>query len=95
MKNVRTLLEKTAEIKVVHHVSLADAWIGACAILQSAQSVPKDAELERLDCDHDDERFLSKWCTSRSANPMAPRMANSCATRRKMWSIRSPAAALI
>ena len=47
----KALLEKAAEIKAVHQVSLADAWIGACAILQSAQLVHKDPELERLDCD--------------------------------------------
>lgn len=45
------LLGKAAEIKATHRVSLADAWIGACAILQCAQLVHKDPELEMLDCD--------------------------------------------
>ena len=47
----RALLEKAAEIKAVHKVSLADAWIGASAILQDAQLVHKDPEFENLDCD--------------------------------------------
>lgn len=47
----QTLLEKAAEVKATHQVSLADAWIGACAILQNAQLVHKDPELEALDCD--------------------------------------------
>jgi predicted nucleic acid-binding protein len=47
----RALLEKAAEIKAVHQVSLADAWIGASAILQNAQLVHKDPEFESLDCD--------------------------------------------
>ena len=47
----RALLEKAAEIKAVHKVSLADAWIGASAILQDAQLVHKDPEFESLDCD--------------------------------------------
>ncbi|MCF8077783.1 MAG: PIN domain-containing protein [Desulfobacterales bacterium] len=47
----KALLEKASEIKAIHQVSLADAWIGACAILQNAQLVHKDPELEKLDCD--------------------------------------------
>jgi predicted nucleic acid-binding protein len=47
----KTLLEKAAEVKATHQVSLADAWIGACAILQNARLVHKDPELEALDCD--------------------------------------------
>jgi len=47
----KSLLEKAAEVKATHQVSLADAWIGACAILQNARLVHKDPELEALDCD--------------------------------------------
>ena len=47
----KTLLEKAAEVKATCQVSLADSWIGACAILQNAQLVHKDPELEALDCD--------------------------------------------
>lgn len=46
----KSLLEKAAEIKAIHQVSLADAWIGACAILHDAQLVHKDPEFEVLDC---------------------------------------------
>ena len=47
----KTLLEKASEVKATHQVSLADAWIGACAILKNARLVHKDPELEALDCD--------------------------------------------
>ncbi len=47
----KALLEKAAEVKATHQVSLADAWIGACAILQNARLVHKSPELEGLDCD--------------------------------------------
>ena len=46
----RTLLEKAAEIKASHHLSLADAWIAATAILQGAVLVHKDPEFAALDC---------------------------------------------
>ena len=46
----RTLLEKAAEIKAVHRLSLADAWIAACAILQGATLVHKDPEFEPVPC---------------------------------------------
>lgn len=46
----RTLLEKAAEIKAVHRLSLADAWITACAILQGATLVHKDPEFEHVPC---------------------------------------------
>lgn len=46
----KALLEKAAEVKARHQVSLADAWIAACAILHDAQLVHKDPELEGLDC---------------------------------------------
>lgn len=47
----RRLLEKAAEIKAMHALSLADAWIGACAILNDSVLVHKDPEFEALDCD--------------------------------------------
>jgi predicted nucleic acid-binding protein len=47
----RILLEKAAEIKARHQISLADAWIAASAILQDAVLVHKDPEFEALDCD--------------------------------------------
>lgn len=46
----KALLEKAAEIKAKHQVSLADAWIGACAMLHDALLVHKDPEFEKLDC---------------------------------------------
>ncbi|NCO53184.1 MAG: type II toxin-antitoxin system VapC family toxin [Deltaproteobacteria bacterium] len=47
----KELLEMAASIKANYQVSLADAWIGAAAILQNAQLVHKDPEFEALDCD--------------------------------------------
>jgi predicted nucleic acid-binding protein len=46
----RQLLEKAAEIKAKHGLSLADAWIGASAILCDSVLVHKDPEFEALDC---------------------------------------------
>lgn len=46
----RILLEKAAEIKACHPLSLADAWIAATAILQGAILVHKDPEFETLTC---------------------------------------------
>ena len=46
----QALLEKAAEIKACHQLSLADAWIAAAAILQSAVLVHKDPEFAALDC---------------------------------------------
>ncbi len=46
----QTLLEKAAEIKATHRISLADAWIAACAILQGAILVHKDPEFEQVAC---------------------------------------------
>jgi ribonuclease VapC len=43
------LLEKTAEIKATHRLSLADAWIAALATLLRATLVHKDPEFEPLD----------------------------------------------
>lgn len=45
------LLEKAAQIKTEHALSLADAWIGACAILNDAVLVHKDPEFKALDCE--------------------------------------------
>lgn len=39
------LLEKAAELKARHPISIADAWIAAAAILQEAELVHKDPEL--------------------------------------------------
>ena len=46
----RALLEKAAEMKATHQISLADAWIAACAILHEATLVHKDPEFEQIDC---------------------------------------------
>jgi predicted nucleic acid-binding protein len=43
------LLEKAAEIKAVHRLSVADAWIAAAAILCPAVLVHKDPEFDQLD----------------------------------------------
>lgn len=43
------LLEKAAEIKARHPLSLADAWIAATAQLHSAILVHKDPEFAALD----------------------------------------------
>ncbi len=44
------LLEKAAEVKACHPLSLADAWIAAAALLQGAELVHKDPEFSALDC---------------------------------------------
>jgi predicted nucleic acid-binding protein len=43
------LLEQAAEIKAIYSVSLADAWIAACAVLQDAWLIHKDPEFVALD----------------------------------------------
>ncbi len=45
----KELLEKAAELKAVYLISIADAWIAACAMLQGATLVHKDPEFEMLD----------------------------------------------
>jgi ribonuclease VapC len=45
------LLEKAAELKATSNLSLADAWIAACALLQVATLVHKDPELVPLHCE--------------------------------------------
>jgi predicted nucleic acid-binding protein len=42
------LLEKAAEIKACCSLSLADAWIGACALLEGAVLVHKDPEFKTV-----------------------------------------------
>jgi predicted nucleic acid-binding protein len=44
------LLEKSAELKATYPISLADAWVAAAAILNSAELVHKDPELACLPC---------------------------------------------
>jgi predicted nucleic acid-binding protein len=44
------LLEKAAEIKATHRVSVIDAWIAATAILRGATLVHKDPEIEPIPC---------------------------------------------
>lgn len=44
------LLEKAAEIKATHQLSLADAWVAASAIQQKAVLVHKDPEFSKLEC---------------------------------------------
>lgn len=34
------LLEKAAEVKATHHLSIADAWIAAAALLTEASGIP-------------------------------------------------------
>ena len=46
----KALLEKSAEIKATHQLSLADAWIAASAIQQKAILVHKDPEFSKLEC---------------------------------------------
>jgi predicted nucleic acid-binding protein len=43
------LLEQAAKIKADHRLSLADAWIAACAVLHDACLIHKDPEFEALD----------------------------------------------
>jgi predicted nucleic acid-binding protein len=45
------LLEKAAEIKATHKLSLADAWIAASALLADAVLIHKDLEFEHLNCE--------------------------------------------
>jgi predicted nucleic acid-binding protein len=45
-----SLIEKVAEIKATHAISVADAWIAATAVLQGATLVHKDPELESVAC---------------------------------------------
>ena len=44
------LLEKAAELKASYAISLANAWIAAAAILNSAELVHKDPEFLGLPC---------------------------------------------
>jgi predicted nucleic acid-binding protein len=46
----KALLEKAAEIKATHQLSLADAWIGAAALLNDLVLIHKDPEFVNLDC---------------------------------------------
>lgn len=46
----KALLEKAAEIKANHQLSLADAWIGAAAILHDLVLIHKDPEFAALNC---------------------------------------------
>lgn len=50
VKQDQSLLEKAAELKATLPVSLADAWIGATALLEGATLVHKDPEFEALNC---------------------------------------------
>ena len=44
-----TLLERAAEMNATHQLSVADAWIAACALQQDAALMHKDPEFEPLD----------------------------------------------
>ncbi len=44
------LLERAAELKATHRLSLADAWIAAAALEEGAVLVHKDPELAHVDC---------------------------------------------
>ena len=49
IRESRKLLELAAEVKALHPLSLADAWIAASAILAQAELVHKDPEFRTLD----------------------------------------------
>jgi predicted nucleic acid-binding protein len=44
-----SLLAKAAEFKALHSLSLADAWIAACAVEQGATLLHKDPEFDALE----------------------------------------------
>jgi predicted nucleic acid-binding protein len=46
----KALLEKAAEIKATHQLSLANAWIGAAALLQDLVLIHKDPGFASLAC---------------------------------------------
>ena len=46
----KALLEKAAEIKATHQLSLADAWIGAAALLHDLVLIHNDPEFASLAC---------------------------------------------
>ncbi len=46
----KAFLEKAAALKATCPISIADAWIAACAILQGATLVHKDPKFESVDC---------------------------------------------
>jgi predicted nucleic acid-binding protein len=48
ISNSETLLAKSAEYKALHPLSIADAWIAACAAEQGAVLLHKDPEFKRL-----------------------------------------------
>jgi len=52
-------LEKAAEVKTTQNLSLADAWIVACAQIQAAILVHKDPELVPVACEQIVGRRLS------------------------------------
>lgn len=54
------LLEKAAEIKASHPISLADAWIAACAFLNGAILVHKDPEFKPIELDQLELPYKSK-----------------------------------
>jgi ribonuclease VapC len=47
----KALLEKAAQIKATHDLSLANAWIAASAVQHQAILVHKHPEFSRLDCE--------------------------------------------
>lgn len=48
LSNTQTLLEKAAEYKAMYPLSMADAWIAACASEQGAVLLHKDPEFKPL-----------------------------------------------
>lgn len=48
LSNSEALLAKSAEFKAMYPLSVADAWIAACAALQGAVLLHKDPEFKRL-----------------------------------------------
>ena len=42
------LLKRAAEVKAIHSLSLADAWIAACALEQGAALIHKDPEFQSV-----------------------------------------------
>lgn len=43
------LLKKAAQIKATYPLSIADAWIAACALMENATLIHKDPEFQELD----------------------------------------------
>lgn len=91
-------LERAAAIMARHRLSLADAWIAACALLQGAQLVHKDPEFLGLPLDQILLPFkpLSQLRHRPARRPFAdpppdhrrPSRARACAVGRRCRALR-------